>query len=211
MYFLIEAQQPLWWWSWWWATDMGLDWMWNDRPAGDGGNTVDSISHKPQYRPRHDDKKPISTFEMRTGISFLRSHVSRQEFLSFNLGIRHEKENRDQDNFCENVQECNFCLFLYWYFQESLLRMSFFSRNVYDFFCFFRREREYFSFNLVIRDENFFLSISCFKTRTRNRKLFLNVEQTNIKLILTRMFEIENSCQQELRNVTDMTDIGRLG
>ena len=46
---------------------------------GDGGNTVDSISHKPQYRPRHDDKKPISTFEMRTGISFLRSHVSRQE------------------------------------------------------------------------------------------------------------------------------------
>ena len=72
-------------------------------------------------RPRHDDKKPISTFEMRTGISFLRSHVSRQEFLSFNLGIRHEKENRDQDNFCENVRECNFCLFLYWYFQESLL------------------------------------------------------------------------------------------
>ena len=72
---------------------------------------MDSISHKPQYRPRHDDKKPISTFEMRTGISFLRSHVSRQEFLSFNLGIRHEKENRDQDNFCENVRECNFCFF----------------------------------------------------------------------------------------------------
>ena len=87
-----------------------------------------------------------------------------------------------------------------------------FSREMFMiFFCFFRREREYFSFNLVIRDENFFLSISCFKTRTRNRKLFLNVEQTNIKLILTRMFEIENSCQQELRNVTDMTDIGRLG
>ena len=71
---------------------IGLNVKWPSFP-GDGGNTVDSISHKPQYRPRHDDKKPISTFEMRTGISFLRSHVSRQEFLSFNLMFWDENRN----------------------------------------------------------------------------------------------------------------------
>ena len=65
--------------------------------------------------------------------------------------------------------------------------MSFFSRNLNE--------------NLIFGDENgntflwfscfetrtgiFFLSNLCFETRTRNRKLFLKVEQEKIKLILT--------------------------
>ena len=51
--------------------------------------------------------------------------------------------------------------------------MYFFSRNLNE--------------NLIFRDENgnSFLSISCFETRTRNRKWFLKVEREKIKLILT--------------------------
>ena len=47
----------------------------------------------------------------------------------------------------------------------------------------------------MLRDENenFLFSISCFETRTRNRKSFLMVEREKIKLILTRIPGIENS------------------
>ena len=54
-----------------------------------------------------------------------------------------------------------------------------------------RRGREFFSFKLVFRDENIFLTISCFETRTR--KLFLMVEQETMKLFLTRIPENEIS------------------
>ena len=51
--------------------------------------------------------------------------------------------------------------------------MYFFSRNLNE--------------NLIFRDENenIFLSISCFETRTRNRNSFLEVEREKMKLILT--------------------------
>ena len=49
-----------------------------------------------------------------------------------------------------------------------------------------RREREFRSFSLMLRDENknFFLLISCFETRTRKQKM---------KVILTGIPGIENS------------------
>ena len=65
--------------------------------------------------------------------------------------------------------------------------MSFFLEKFEWKSHFSRREREFFFINLVFRDENgnSFLSISCFETRTRNRKWFLKVEREKIKLILT--------------------------
>ena len=58
-----------------------------------------------------------------------------------------------------------------------------------------RRDREYLSFNLLILDENkdIFLSISYFETRMRIRKLFVKVEREKIELILTWIFENQNS------------------
>ena len=49
--------------------------------------------------------------------------------------------------------------------------------------------------NLIFRDENgnIILSFSCFETRTRNRKLFLKVEQEKMKLIFAGIPGNKNS------------------
>ena len=92
----------------------------------------------------------ISCFETRTRISF------------FNLGLRDENENRDWDNSRENFRELHFLLF-YWlifskkgcvFLKISWNNMSFFLEKFEWKSQFPRREREY------------FLSISCFETRT---------------------------------------------
>ena len=92
----------------------------------------------------------ISCFETRTRISF------------FNLGLRDENENRDWDNSRENFWELHFLLF-YWlifskkgcvFLKISWNNMSFFLEKFEWKSHFPRREREY------------FLSISCFETRT---------------------------------------------
>ena len=55
-------------------------------------------------------QKPISTFEMRAGILFFQSHVSRQEreFLSFSLMLRYENKNCScwESRLRQFLQEC---------------------------------------------------------------------------------------------------------
>ena len=72
-------------------------------------------------------------------------------------------------------------LFIYWYFQKNVANFSKFLKMICSFFS--RSLNE----NLIFWDENgnTLLSISCFKTRTRNRKWFLKVQRERIKLILT--------------------------
>ena len=92
----------------------------------------------------------ISCFETRTRISF------------FNLGLRDENENRDWDNSRENFRELHFLLFCWLIFSKKGGYFSKFLEIIFPFFLekfegksqFPRREREY------------FLSISCFETRT---------------------------------------------
>ena len=56
-----------------------------------------------------------------------------------------------------------------------------------------RTRNSFFQSRASRREREFLFSISCFETKTRNRKSFLMVEREKIKLILTRIPGIENS------------------
>ena len=60
-----------------------------------------------------------------------------------------------------------------------------------------RRDRDLYLLYLVLRDEieNLLYQILNFEKGTRNKKGFLVIEREFSSLILTRFFEIENSCQ----------------
>ena len=92
----------------------------------------------------------ISCFETRTRISF------------FNLGLRDENENRDWDNSRENFRELHFLLFLLIdIFKKGCLFLKITWNNV-SFFL----EKFQWKSHFPRREREYFLSISCFETRT---------------------------------------------
>ena len=122
-------------------------------------------------------------YETRRGIVFSQSRASRQEreFLfsisGFEARTRIEIETILARIFGKKT------------FIDCLLTDIF--KNVANFSKFLKMICIFFSGslneNLIFWDENgnTLLSISCFKTRTRNRKWFVKVEREQIKLILT--------------------------
>ena len=135
-------------------------------------------------------------FETGTRISFSQSRASRRE-REFHLSIsgfetrtRIEIETILARIFGNYI----FCFFIDWYFQKKAGYFSkfleivclFFSRNLNENLNFRDENGNIFYQSRVSRREReYFLSISCFETRTRNRKWFLKVEREKIKLILT--------------------------
>ena len=107
----------------------------------------------------------VSCFEMRTRISFFQSQASRRERESRLRQLSQECSRMFKNAFILLVsglivynteKAVNFSKILLIFSQEILMKIS-------------RWEQEY------------FLSISCFKTRTRNRKWFLKVEREKMK------------------------------
>ena len=125
----------------------------------------------------------FSCFETRTRISFSQSRASRREreFL-FSISDIETRTGIEIETILARIfGNYIYCLFIDWYFQKMAVNLSKFLEIICLFFS--RNLNE----NLIFRDENgnSFLSISCFETRTRNRKWFLRVEREKIKLILT--------------------------
>ena len=115
-------------------------------------------------------------FKDKTGSFFLSVSCSRheREFLLSIVGFETRTRFKNYYNSHENVRECKFLLF------SGLI---------------FKKKTVLFNFVIQYENENIFLSILCFETRTRKRKWFLHIGWEKRKLNLTRIFENENSCR----------------
>ena len=126
------------------------------------------LSFNLMFRDKNENENiflSVSCFEMRTRISFFQSQASRRERESRLRQLSQECSRMFKNAFILLVsglivynteKAVNFSKILLIFSQEILMKIS-------------RWEQEY------------FLSISCFKTRTRNRKWFLKVEQEKMK------------------------------